>query len=191
MLCEREAVKEDDDWVLTEAMDMNHLQTGGTFMNVLTRKLDDIVTPCLTEIIAFVDRRSNLSLLQTVATPLSQFWLKMFASKRSEEALRYTDMVAKQKVQMMDETIACEFPFSWLVIELIDSHWDSAQSTAGIYVYIYIHTKICIYIYIHTKICISYNTPGSDLAGIHTQGPRVECMYTSPDPEHWGVIIYL
>ena len=131
MLREREAVKEDDDWVLNEAMDMNHLQTGGTFMNVLTRKLDDIITPCLAEIIAFVDRKSNLSLLQTVATPLSQFWLKMFASKRAEEALRYTDMVTKQKVQLMDESFACEFPFSWLVTELLDSHWDSAQSTAG------------------------------------------------------------
>ena len=133
MLCERETVYHGDDWVMNEAMDMHHLQTGGTFMNVLTRKLDDIIVPCLAEIIAFVDRRSNLSLLQIEPSPLSQFWLKMFASKRSKEALRFTDMVTNQKVQMMDENFACDFPFSWLVKELLDSLWDSAQSTGGVY----------------------------------------------------------
>ena len=131
MLCERETVYQDDDWVLVEAMNMHHLQTGGTFMNVLTRKLDDIIVPCLAEIIAFVDRRSNLSLLQIEPSPLSQFWLKLFASNRSEEALRFTDMVTNQKVQMMDENFACEFPFSWLVKELLDSLWDSALNTGG------------------------------------------------------------
>ena len=146
MLCERETVYQDDDWVLVEAMDMHHLQTGGTFMNVLTRKLDDIIVPCLAEIIAFVDRRSNLSLLQIEPSPLSQFWLKMFASKRSEEALRFTDIVTNQKVQMMDENFACEFPFSWLVKELLDSLWDSAQSTGG---------TVCVCVSVCLSVCLS------------------------------------
>ena len=133
MLCEREDVYQDDDWVLKEAMNMHNLQTGGTFMNALTRKLDDIITPCLAEIIAFVDRHHNLSLLQPKAmhTPRSQFWLKMFASKRVEEALSFTDMVGGQKAEIGDENVACEFPFSWLVRELMDSHWNSAQSAGG------------------------------------------------------------
>ena len=34
---------------------------------------------------------------------------------------------------------------------------------------------------------ISYNTPWRDLAGIHKQGLRAECMYTSSDPDN-GVL---
>ena len=154
MLCERETVYRDDDWVMNEAMDMHHLQTGGTFMNVLTRKLDDIIVPCLAEIIAFVDRRSNLSLLQIEHSPLSQFWLKMFASKRSEEALRFTDMVTNQKVQMMDENFACEFPFSWLVKELLDSLWDSAQSIGGYCLSVCVHVCVCACVRVCVCVCV-------------------------------------
>ena len=143
MLRERESVFEDDDWVLNEAMDMHSLQTGGTFMNTLTRKLDDIIIPRLAEIIAFVDRRCNLSLLQKVQhTPLSQFWLRIFTSKRAEEALTFT---GSQKVQMIDENFACEFPFSWLVKELMDSHWDSAQSTGGMSYYVALQLNYVVY----------------------------------------------
>ena len=133
MLRERENVRQDDDWILEEAMDMNHLQTGGTFKNVLTRKLDEIVVPCLAEIIAFMDRNCNLNLLQTVCpiTPLTKFWLMMFGSQRSKDALCFADMVGRQKVPMRDEEFVCEFPFSWLVKELIDSQWDNAQATGG------------------------------------------------------------
>ena len=135
ILREREEVYQDDDWVLKEAMDMHNLQTGGTFMNVLTRKLDDIIIPCLAEIIAFVDRSFNLSLLQPhYSPPFSQFWLRIFANKRVEEALRFTDLVGREKVEINHENFACKFPFFWLVKELVDSHWDSAQSTGGIFV---------------------------------------------------------
>ena len=101
-------------------------------MNVLSRKLDDIIVPCLAEVIAFVDKYCNLSLLQLKPTPLSQFWLRIFGSKRAEESLRYIDMVGRQKVEMNHDNFACEFPFSWLVKELMDSHWDSAKSIGGI-----------------------------------------------------------
>ena len=131
MLCEREELFEEDDWILKEAMDIHNLQTRGSFVTVLIRKLDDLVIPCLTQIIAFVDRSCNLSLLQQKQTPFSQFWLKMFASKRVEEALRFTDIVESQRVQVTDENFACKFPFWWLVKELMDSHWDSAQGIAG------------------------------------------------------------
>lgn len=137
MLGERETIHKDDNWVLNEAMDMHHLQTGGTFMNVLSRKLDDIIIPCLAEIIAFVDRHCNLNLLELSPTLLSQFWLKIFGSKRAEEALRYADMVGRQKVEMNHDNYDCQFPFSWLVKELMDSHWDSAKSIGGMWVLLY------------------------------------------------------
>ena len=134
ILREREATSFDPDWVLSEAMNIHNLQTGGTFKNVLSRKLDNVIIPFFAEIIAFIDHNCNLNLLQTVSppTPLSQFWLKIFSSERAEQALHYDDMATGvQKVAMRDEEFECEFPFSWLVKELMDSQWDNAQTTAG------------------------------------------------------------
>ena len=139
MLKEREENYCDTNWVLDEAMDIHNLQTGGTFKNVLTRKLDKVVVPCFSEIIAFLDRNCNLNLLQPVRpiTPLSQFWLKIFSSQRAVQALGFADMVGTQKVPMRDEEFVCEFPFSWLVKELMDSQWDTAQNTGGMSVQMY------------------------------------------------------
>ena len=134
ILKEREAASFDPDWVLSEAMNIHNLQTGGTFKNVLSRKLDNVIIPFFAEIIAFIDRNCNLNLLQTVSppTPLSQFWLKIFRSERTEQALHYDDMATGvQKVAMRNEEFECEFPFSWLVKELMDSQWDNAQTTGG------------------------------------------------------------
>ena len=133
MLKEREEHYQDTNWVLDEAMDIHNLQTGGTFKNVLTRKLDKVVVPCFSEIIAFLDRNSNLDLLQSVhpTTSLAQFWLKIFSSQRAVQALSFADMVGIQKVPMRDGEFVCEFPFSWLVKELMDSQWDAAQNTGG------------------------------------------------------------
>ena len=133
MLKEREEHYQDTNWVLDEAMDSHNLQTGGTFKNVLTRKLDKVIVPCFSEIIAFLDRNSNLDRLQSVhpITPLAQFWLKIFGSQRAVQALSFADMVGIQKVAMRDGEFVCELPFSWLVKELMDSQWDAAQNTGG------------------------------------------------------------
>lgn len=142
MLCEREDIYQDDDWILNEAMDMCNLQTGGTFLNVLSRKLEKIIVPCFAEIIAFVDRNCNLSLLQAVypITPLTQFWLKIFASQCVKNKFRFDEMIGTQKVLLKDEEFVCEFPFSWLVKELMDSHWDNAKGTGGRMILYFIHT---------------------------------------------------
>ena len=186
MLQEREAVYQDDDWVLKEAMDMHNLQTGGTFMNALTRKLDDIVTPCLAEIVAFVDRSCNLGLLLPEHSPLSLFWLKIFGSKRAEEALRFTDMVGGEKVEINHDNFTCEFPFFWMVKELIDSHWDSAQSTGGIAKCIVMHTTILIQCVaagrrkqeVHNQLCllVSDSSLGDVLLSIQ-DGGQCEELY--------------
>ena len=133
MLKEREEVYKDrDDWIIQEAMNITHLQTGGTFKNVLARRLDEVIVPCFAMIIAFMDHNCNLNLLRCVQpTPLSKFWLNICASQHAQDELRYVDMVGTQKVVMIDDNFACEFPFYWLVKDLMDCQWDSAQSTGG------------------------------------------------------------
>ena len=112
---------------------MRNLQTGGTFKNVLARKLDEVTVPIFAEIIAFLDHNYNLSLLQakTPGTPLAQFWLQIFGSERVKQALCYQDMVGRQRVPMREDGFTCQFPFSWLVRELVESQWDIAKSTGS------------------------------------------------------------
>ena len=49
------------EWFLDVALDGRRLQSGGTFQNVLSRRLDEIVIPVFASIIYFVDQYSNLS----------------------------------------------------------------------------------------------------------------------------------
>ena len=60
---ERDKVQVDKDWVLNEALSGLKLQNGGTFQNVLTRRLDEVITPIFSAILSFVDQYSNLDLI--------------------------------------------------------------------------------------------------------------------------------
>ena len=135
ILKERDSVFENSNWILHEAMSKRRLQMGGTFFNVLSRRLDDIIVPIFSKIIAFLDRSYNLSLLQPdkLNTPPCQLWLKIFRSNRVEQELRFENNFVMQKVPVTGDEFICQFPFSWLFIELIDSQWDDAQSLAGTY----------------------------------------------------------
>ena len=137
LLKEREQVREDDtNWVLNEALSIRKLQNGGTFQNVLARKLDGVLVPIFSEIIALVDRNYNLNHLnpKNKNPSLYQFWLAMFRNQQ----LHYQEMVAKgvhrEKVPgtggRMAEDFKCQLPFSWQVKAAVDSLWYSAKSTA-------------------------------------------------------------
>ena len=63
LLQERETISKSE-WVLDEALSAKKLQSGGTFQNVLKRKLDEVVVPIFAAILAFIDQYSNLSLLR-------------------------------------------------------------------------------------------------------------------------------
>ncbi len=65
LLKERDEIKNDKEWVLNEALNGRHLQSGGTFQNVLTRRLDEVIIPLFAAIIAFIDQYSNLNLVNT------------------------------------------------------------------------------------------------------------------------------
>ena len=64
LLTERNEVVKDSQWVLDEALNGRHLQSGGTFQNVLSRRIDEVVIPVFASIIAYVDQYSNLSTIR-------------------------------------------------------------------------------------------------------------------------------
>jgi len=141
LLSERDQIREDEkNWVVNEALNTRKLQNGGTFQNVLARKLDEVLVPIFSEIIALVDRNYNLDRLvpKNENSPLSQFWLAMFRNSAIVQ-LRYEDMTTRgshrEQVpgaggRMAEEDFKCQLPFSWLVREAVDAHWHSAKSTA-------------------------------------------------------------
>ena len=141
LLSERDHIREDEkNWVLNEALNARKLQSGGTFQNVLARRLDEVLIPIFSEIIALVDRNYNLDRLdpKNENSPLSQFWLAMFRNSAIVQ-LRYEDMATRGRHReqvpgaggrMAEEDFKCQLPFSWLVKEAVDAHWHSARSTA-------------------------------------------------------------
>ncbi len=65
LLKERDELYDDSQWVLNEALDGRRLQNGGTFQNVLSRRLDSLLIPVFAYIIVFVDQCGNLAHLQS------------------------------------------------------------------------------------------------------------------------------
>ena len=143
VLKERDKIVQEGEWVLMEAKNEKRLQSGGTFRNVLSRKLDEVVVPIFAEILAFVDHYSNLDLISKNSQdqPRDLFWLTVFTNeslcKFSFEQIamgggstHQIPGVSGKRVSVFDE-FKCQFPFFWLIKDTVDSLWDSAKSVAG------------------------------------------------------------
>lgn len=168
VLEERDQVRTDEkEWVINEAMNAKNLQHGGTFRNVLSRRVDDVVIPVFSEIIAIIDQNFNLDLIdpKNESTLLSQFWLSMFRDS-SIMQFNYSDMVTPREHvpgvggRKSGEDFKCELPFSWLIHEAVDSLWGTARSSAGVYI-----TKINIKHW-HEEM---YFVVGNDKSDVHEQ----------------------
>ena len=143
LLIERDQVRVDEkNWVVNEALSARKLQNGGTFQNVLARKIDNVLTPIFSEIITLMDHNYNLNHLvfKEKDSPRYQLWLAMFRNPAIMQ-LHYKDMVATQGDghteqvpgtggRIAEEEFMCQMPFSWLIKEAVDSQWHIAKSTA-------------------------------------------------------------
>ena len=127
-------------WVIEEAMDLKKLHTGGTFGNVLARKVDEVIVPILTYIISIVDRNYNLDLISTNAgdaSSVSQLWLCIF---RDEKALPFSyEQIATAKDRLpgagsrkSEQDFKCQLPFSWIIRDITKALWKNAKSSSGI-----------------------------------------------------------
>ena len=135
VLKEREEVMgEETGWVLDEAMSRKKLQSGGTFRNVLSRKLDEVIVPIFAEVLVSIDRYSNLDLVRKGSPPhIRQLWLSAFPVLCK---FSYADMTTQGGDQLAGMGLrrstssehCCQFPFFWLVKETVDSHWENAIS---------------------------------------------------------------
>lgn len=140
VLQERDLIREDDkEWVVREAMNARSLQHGGTFRNALSRKVDEVVIPIFSEIIAVIDQNYNLDLIDPKSNNLllSRFWLSMFR-EGSVMQFNYADMIAPREQvpgvggRKAEEDYKCHLPFSWLIHKAVDSQWNNAKTSSGI-----------------------------------------------------------
>ena len=131
------------DWLRSEALSGTGIQENGTFRKALWQRIYSSVIPILSEVIALVDRDSNLELVTGEGTWFSSLWISLFQSQDIVE-LQYDSFLSlesgiiRERVSVM--TSACErqnfdlqFPFSWLIKERIDAMWKEACSIAGKY----------------------------------------------------------
>ena len=119
-------------WVFEEAMNLQHLQEGGSFSNVLIRRFDKTLKPLFILIIRFIDRHSNLYLLKPDCLdendePLSKLWLDIYSSWELCQSTLFK-IVASQKHEKMNRKVfQCSFPFSWIIYEYINKKIDDNE----------------------------------------------------------------
>ena len=120
---------EGTEWVLDEAMNGKKLQSGGTFRNILSRKLDEVITPIFAEVLVHVDRYSNLDLMRNSVPPhIRQMWLSVFTCpalcsfSHTEMSIQGGDgLVGMGQRKSSRKVFRCQFPFFWLIKETVDS----------------------------------------------------------------------
>ena len=132
--------KDESEWITKEAMNAKKLQHGGTFRNVLTRKVDEVVVPLFAEIIARIDRNYNLNLIYPMSqnSPLSLFWMNVFRNVAVMD-FDYNEMITTRPQvpgvggRKADVDFKCELPFSWLILDAVKGQWDNAKSSTGMW----------------------------------------------------------
>lgn len=119
-------------WVLEEAMNMRNLHIGGTFKNALARRIDDVVIPLFAKVIAVIDRNRNLHHLYGLGKKqcsIHDLWLMIFNNPKVL-GLNYEEIAGQDRTPVADD-FHCNFPFSWLIKEVIETQWECVKNTSG------------------------------------------------------------
>ena len=139
VLKERDELMNDEEWVLKEAMSGKKLQSGGTFRNVLSRRLNEVVVPIFANILADIDHHSNLNIVgyTNPSLPLHQLWLEIFKNENFC-SFSFEQMTGGERIlgvggkrSMLFDEFKCRFPFFWLIKEMIDSLMDHAKAVTS------------------------------------------------------------
>ena len=130
-----------NDWLRSEALSGTGIQENGTFRKALWQRVYSSVIPILSEVIAFVDRDSNLELVVDGGNWLSSLWLDFFQCDEMVKLdydgfLSLESGIIRERVPVVTsgsetQSFELQFPFSWIIKERIDAMWREASSIAG------------------------------------------------------------
>ena len=111
-------------WLQHEALCQGHLQETGTFRKALWQKLSSIVSPMLSEVIAFCDQNHNLDLLRAEKKWKTRLWLAMINDEKITP-LAYDSFISPVSGRVRERARVLstgagprfnnQFPFSWIV----------------------------------------------------------------------------
>ena len=138
---DKRAGSEASDWLRSEALSGTGIQESGTFRKALWQRVYSSVIPILSEVIAVVDRDSNLDLVSEEGTWLSRLWIAFFQDQTLVE-LHYDNFLSLESGIIRERApvttsghgrhiFDVHFPFSWLIKERIDAMWKEATSISG------------------------------------------------------------
>ena len=109
------------DWIIEEARNIRSLQYGGSFIQVVYRKLDAELVSALAAIINVIDQNFNTNLLESGPPPVQQLWLNVF-----DQFINWTESNAIIMATRVDvefdffpgqySLTSPLFPFSFLII---------------------------------------------------------------------------
>lgn len=146
-------------WMRNEALSITNIQAGGTFRRTLWLRLLSSVSPCLSELIAFMDADRNLRVLTdgiaSVSSDwLTELWLDLFSYFHSTQ-IHYEHFLSPVQGQLRQRVplessgykghrFNARFPFSRLVRAEMENMMQKAKALAGM-------EHICTYIQSRVK----------------------------------------
>ncbi|XP_046861644.1 E3 ubiquitin-protein ligase rnf213-alpha-like [Xenia sp. Carnegie-2017] len=115
-------------WVQEEALSQRHLQETGTFRKALCKKISSIVSPILSEVIAYCDRNHNLNLLLEANVWTRKLWLEML-KEDSITTMTYESFISPVSGRIRERATVLsigvghrfegKFPFSWIIKDIV------------------------------------------------------------------------
>ncbi|XP_028416584.1 E3 ubiquitin-protein ligase rnf213-alpha-like [Dendronephthya gigantea] len=115
-------------WLQHEALSQGHLQETGTFRKALWQKLSSIVSPILSEVIAFCDRNYNLNIPHEGKEWKSRLWFWML-SEVQITPLTYDSFISPESQRIRERAFVQntgvghpfngKFPFSWIIKDIV------------------------------------------------------------------------
>ena len=118
-------------WLYEEATNSLNLQSGGSFIKVILRRLDSEIIDAFSTIIAMVDTNYNLELLANSSPDLVQFWLEAFKHLSICNTREYIVMAKESTLFPRQNSFYCCFPFSFIFQHYIVKELKLKCSTLG------------------------------------------------------------
>ena len=116
-------------WLQHEALCQGHLQETGTFRKALWQKLSSIVSPMLSEVIAYCDQNHNLGILREENEWKTGLWLTMI-NNEVITPLSYDSFVSPVSGRLRERARVLssgagprfngKFPFSWIIKDIVN-----------------------------------------------------------------------
>ena len=117
------------DWIQHIANCRDNLQSSGTFRKAVNLYINSVVTPILSELIAYMDRNGNLELLNNEKDEFfTQIWQDLFLNEEIFVTHYGSTLLPRRRVPVISDGLGgrffqVKFPFSFLIQDDTEKLW--------------------------------------------------------------------